>query len=173
MSETQKIQAAMGLILDPEHLRMPFQELYDGIGEGTRDAEQEPAMYGYHLWNALMKRHAHIPALDQSIDRLPAAAFGRVPPSSHLTALAKAWATFGAPNIYSAYIVLKGILLWAGWKPSEINGYLVTSLRLEEATMGQPYMATTAPDFAELDTSLLNPREKRVVMVMSGSSAFS
>ena len=82
------------------------------------------------------------------------------------------------PRVFSLYLdvvrllaAMLVMLYHANWIYTP--GYLVTSLRLEEATMGQPYMATTAPDFAELDTSLLNPREKRVVMVMSASSAFS
>jgi|GEM_PF-4293536 len=167
MQNTNKIKAAMDLILDPIHLKLEYQSLYDGIGEATKASVEIPAFYGYNLWTHLIQRGAYPPALDQTIDRLPPAAFGRVTPSIQLVILMKEWATFNAPNLYQGYLSFKQVALEMGWKPSQVNSYLIVGLRMEEMMMGAPFTADSAPDFSGLDASNLNVRERAVVQKIS------
>lgn len=171
MAEASNIQAAMGLVLDPEHLKLEFQSLYDGIGKATEVCMSNPERYGYELWANLYQRHAYLPALDQTIDRLPPQAFGRSSPSAHLTALMKEWATYKAVNLFRAYFMFKTMALMCGWKPAQVNSYLVVGLRMEETMLGGPIMADEAPDFSALDQSGLNARERGVVEYMANNPA--
>lgn len=171
MQEASRIEAGMGLVLDRHHLRLDFQPLYDGIGEANELAAKHANFYGCILWSKLAGRGAYLPALDQTIDRLPPAAFGRVTEDGYLVTLMKEWATFGAPNLYQAYMAFKLIALEAGWKPSQVNSYLLVGLRMEETMLGGPFMAKEAPRFNDLDQSQLNPRERRVVEWMSSGPA--
>lgn len=171
MQEADRIEAAMGLVLDRHHLKLEFQSLYDGIGEATEASQANPDYFGCKLWSNLVQRGAYLPALDQTIDRLPPEAFGRVAPSAHFTTLMKEWATFGAPSLFQAYLVFKMMALEAGWKPSQANSYLVVGLRMEEMMMGGPVSPEHAPNLESLDQSDLNLRERRVVEWMSRTSA--
>ena len=171
MQEARRIEAAMGLVLDCEHLRLAFQSLYDGIGEATEASMNNAAFFGCNLWSNLIARGAYLPALDQTIDRLPPDAFGSVTSSSHFASLMKDWAAFGAPNLFQAYLMFKKMALEAGWKPSQVNSFLVVGLRMEEMMMGGPVIPENAPSFDELDQSSLNAREIRVVEWMSQTPA--
>lgn len=172
MPEAVTIRAAMGLDVYPGHLRIPFDAAYDAIGAGTRASEAEPSSYGANLWSALVRAGAHIPALDQTIDRLPPDAFGRVAPDAHLTSLVKQWATYQAPSLHAAYLVFKKTMLDFGWKPSHVNGFLVCSLRMEEMMFGEPSMAKEPADFSALDPSVLNARERSVLDRIRQTLAF-
>lgn len=171
MQEARKIEAAMGLVLDRHHLKLEFQSLYDGVGEATKASAQNIEYYGSQLWANLLRRGAYPPALDQTIDRLPPEAFGRVTPNGHLVSLMKEWATYNAPNVFRAYMMFKMMALETGWKPSQVNSFLVVGLRMEETMMGGPYMATETPDFQALDQSDLNARERRAIEWMSNQLA--
>lgn len=171
MQEASRIEAGMGLVLDRHHLKLEFQSLYDGIGEAMEASAPNFEFYGSNLWANLIQRGAYPPTLDQTIDRLPPEAFGRVSPNGHLVALMKEWATHNAPNLFQAYLVFKRVALESGWKPSQVNSYLVVGLRMEETIMGGPVMAKDAPDFSALDQSDLNARERRVLEWMSNELA--
>ena len=125
MQDASRIEAAMGLVLDCDYLKLDFQSLYDGIGEATEASAQTPDYYGCKLWTNLIRRGAFISALDLTIDRLPPGAYGRVTPNVHMVALMKEWATYGAPNIFHAYLAFKRVALEAGWKTTQDNNYLV------------------------------------------------
>jgi hypothetical protein len=172
MPEAVTIRAAMGLDVYPDHLRIPFDAANDAIGEGTRASGSQPDTYGANLWGALARHGAHIPALDQTIDRLPPDAFGRTLHGAHLTSLVKLWATYQAPNLHAAYLVFKKTMLDVGWKPSQVNSHLVVSLRMEEMMYGEPMMASKPADFSQLDMTGLNARERAVVERIRGTLAF-
>ncbi|MEM5516504.1 hypothetical protein WNY37_06055 [Henriciella sp. AS95] len=166
MLEAELIRGPMGHDVSPNKVGLDFQTTYDAIGAATEKCKEAFDFYGAQLWTELANAGGRLSAIDQTVDRLPPTAFGRVAPSTHFTALTKEWATYRTQSIPTGYALFKKTMLYAGWKPSHVNSFLVISMRMEEMMFGEAMIAESPPDFSTLDQSDLNERERSVVAMM-------
>ncbi len=173
MREATTITGPLSHILNPRFLHLPFDVVYAAISEATENIGDNAEHYGVKLWSALAKCNPNLVALDQTIDRLPPEAFGKIGNSVAFTVTVKEWATYKAPNLANAYFVLKARLLEAGWKPSQVNVHLMVGLHMEEMMFGEPHMNKSEPSFDDIDINYLTERERRVFEFMRANPAFA